>query len=104
MGRKLESGVPQLTSPGHITVIGPGYAGYWDSSGRWHGIGGGRIPDSTRQQAENIFSMYNVDPEDWERQKELLALQNKYRLQQIGAAGEASRGGGSVAAVRPARF
>ena len=41
--------------------------------------------------------------EDWERQKEFLALQNEYRLQQIGAAGEASRGG-SVAAVRPARF
>ena len=42
--------------------------------------------------------------EDWERQKEFLALQNEYRLQQIGAAGKASRGGGSVAAVRPARF
>jgi hypothetical protein len=42
--------------------------------------------------------------EDWERLKEQMALQNDYRLQQIGAAGEASRGGGSVAAVRPARF
>ena len=42
--------------------------------------------------------------EDWERLKEGWAIQNGYRLQQIGAAGEASRGGGSVAAVRPARF
>lgn len=41
--------------------------------------------------------------EDWERQKEAWAIQNGYRLQQIGAAGEASRGGGSVAGFRPAR-
>ena len=42
--------------------------------------------------------------EDWERLKEQMALQNDYRLQQISAAGEASRGGGgSVAGFRPAR-
>lgn len=42
--------------------------------------------------------------EEWERQKEAWAIQNRYRLQQIGAAGEASRGGGgSVAGFRPAR-
>ena len=78
MGRKLESGVPQLTSPGHITVNGPGYAGYWDSFGRWHGIGGGRIPDSTRQQAENILRMQQpVDPyaEIMERMSEAMAQQ-----------------------------
>lgn len=41
--------------------------------------------------------------EDWERQQELLRQQNEYALQRIEAQGEAS-GGGSVAAVRPARF
>ena len=40
----------------------------------------------------------------WERLKEQMALQIDFRLQQIGAAGKAARGGGSVAAVRPARF
>lgn len=75
MGRKLESGVPQLTSPGHITVIGPGYVGYWDSFGRWHGIGGGRIPDSTRQQAENIFQPVDPYAEMMERMSEAMAQQ-----------------------------
>lgn len=43
--------------------------------------------------------------EDWEREKELLALQNGYRLQQIEAAGEASDGGGgSTTASSPASF
>lgn len=43
--------------------------------------------------------------EDWEREKELLALQNEYRLQQIEAAGEASDGGGrSTTASSPASF
>ena len=83
MGRKLESGVPQLTSPGHITATGPGYVGYWDSFGRWHGIGGGRIPDSTRQQAENIFSMHTVDPyaEMMERMSEAMAAQAAMQAQ-----------------------
>lgn len=80
MARKLESGVPTwcgVSSPGHLAVTGDGYAGYWDSFGRWHGIGGGRIPDSTRQQAENILSMYNVDPyaEMMERMSEMMAAQ-----------------------------
>ena len=54
-----------------------------------------------RRQEEREDERYD---EDWERLKEGWAIQNRYRLQQIGAAGEASRGGGSVAAVRPARF
>ena len=54
-----------------------------------------------RRQEEREDERYD---EDWERQKEAWAIQNGYRLQQIGAAGKASRGGGSVAAVRPARF
>ena len=59
-----------------------------------------------RRESERRARRYaeRQDDKQWERQKEFLALQNEYRLQQIGAAGEASRGGGSVAAVRPARF
>lgn len=59
-----------------------------------------------RRESERRAMKYadRKDAEQWERQKELLALQHGYRMDQIGAAGEASRGGGSVAAVRPARF
>jgi len=59
-----------------------------------------------RRESERRARRYaeRQDDKQWERLKEQMALQNDYRLQQIGAAGEASRGGGSVAAVRPARF
>ena len=59
-----------------------------------------------RRESERRARRYaeKQDDKQWERLKEQMALQNDYRLQQIGAAGEASRGGGSVAAVRPARF
>ena len=59
-----------------------------------------------RRESERRARKYaeRQDDKQWERLKEQMALQNDYRLQQISAAGEASRGGGSVAAVRPARF
>lgn len=48
------------------------------------------------------------EDELWEKQKawqrELMGLQNDYRLQQIGAQGEADRGGGSTSAANVAQF
>ena len=75
MGRKLESGVPQLTSPGHITAIGPGYAGYWDSFGRWHGIGGSRIPQGTLDQASSMLQKPDPYAEMMERMSDAMAQQ-----------------------------
>ena len=59
-----------------------------------------------RRESERRARRYaeRQDDKQWERQKEAWAIQNGYRLQQIGAAGEASRrGGGSVAGFSPAR-
>ena len=75
MGRKLESGVPQLTSPVHITAIGPGYAGYWDSFGRWHGIGGSRIPQGTLDQASSMLQKPDPYAEMMERMSDAMAQQ-----------------------------
>lgn len=78
MALKLEPGVPTQTSPGHLTVSGNGYFGWFGDDGRYHGIGGSRIPQGTLDQASSMLGLgQQEDPyaEMMERMSEAMAQQ-----------------------------
>jgi len=75
MAIKLKPGVPTQTSPGHLTVSGDGYFGWFGDDGRYHGIGGSRIPQETLDQASSMLQKPDPYAEMMERMSEAMAQQ-----------------------------
>ena len=75
MARKLEPGVPTQTSPGHLTVLGDGYFGWFGADGRYHGYGFSRIPQETLDQASSMLQQEDPYAEMMERMSEAMAQQ-----------------------------
>jgi hypothetical protein len=75
MALKLEPGVPTQTSPGHLTVSGNGYFGWFGDDGRYHGIGRSRIPQETLDQVSSMLQKPDPYAEMMERMSEAMAQQ-----------------------------
>ena len=83
MARKLESGVPTWTSPGHLTVTGDGYFGWFGNDGRYHGIGGSKIPQSTLDEAGSILG-FRGGEDPYAEMMEMMAHQMEMQAEMQG--------------------